>query len=315
MDIDPDLLEKYWLGQCSPEEKIVVEEWLNAGEPVREYTLKSDINKAHLENEIWAHISETVRHDATPTSKQEQQFKIKKVFYIAASLLLFTGLSILALRSVKPDLVAIHNIKVPFGKQMTITLPDGTSVTLNSGSEFTYPEKFKNTIRKVMLCGEAYFQVTKNKEKPFIVETPRSITKVLGTKFNLKEFHSDDQTKVTLEEGKVAFSAKTTSRSIILKPGDQAILKDDQIEKRPVNVQYYLNWQKGVLNFQDTPLKDALSEIERYYNVTVTVKDPSVNKLKIRGTFKQVSVSKLFQELSYLLNIKYHIANNHITIY
>lgn len=315
MDIDPQLLKKYWSGECTAAEKDQVEHWLKADEPLNKYQIKANANKDSLKEELWSAISERRGLDIPSSGNEQQPFPIRRSLFIAASLLAFIIVSLILNRSTKPDRVAIHKITVPYGKQMSVVLADGTEVMLNSGTEFTYPETFGSDIRKVRIIGEGYFHVTRNKDKPFIVETLHSSTKVIGTKFNLKEFRADDQAKVTLQEGSVEFSAKLNSRSIVLVPNEQAIVKDGTISRKAVNVQLDLGWKEGMLSFDDVPFKEALREIERHYNVVISVQDPLLNKLKIRGSFKLMALGQLLEEIAYLLNIKYRVQGRNIIIY
>jgi len=165
---------------------------------------------------------------------------------------------------------ALNTMHVPRGGQYAVTLSDGTKVWLNSGSSLTYPEVFAGTERKVVLSGEAYFEVSKNEQQPFIVHTNRADVHVLGTHFNINAYNDEGVLKTTLLEGAVRLSAATAS--ILLAPGEQGLITGSRpgIEKKRVNVNQEIAWKAGYFVFRNNTIGDIMRQISRWYDVEIT---------------------------------------------
>ncbi len=159
-----------------------------------------------------------------------------------------------------------NKMVVPRGGEYILQLSDGTKVHLNADTELKYPVNFSTTKREVYLKGEAYFEVTKNAKKPFIVHTYGSDVKVLGTSFNLKAYSDESLIKTTLIEGKVEVQGGNNSRILI--PGQQSALNkntNDIIIKK-VNTAIYTAWKDGRMIYNETPLSDILNDLSRWYD-------------------------------------------------
>ncbi|PQJ76788.1 FecR family protein [Polaribacter glomeratus] len=186
--------------------------------------------------------------------------------------------------------VTYNTIKVPFSKTFKVVLSDGTTVHLNSGTTFTYPEQFNvaNT-RKVILKGEAYFEVFKDKNNPFIVEANDVNIEVLGTTFNVSNYEDDNFINCVLTEGSVRLSEKENQEnSIILKPNDkvtwQKNARNFTLEQvKPYN---YAAWINGELVFNKESFNNIAKKIERYYDVKIVNKYPFLGSQEFTGTIK-----------------------------
>lgn len=157
-------------------------------------------------------------------------------------------------------------------QQQQCTLPDGTTVLLNSCTKVTYPSKFNDSTRVVTLEGEAYFTVTKDAAKPFIVKTNDLSVRVLGTKFNLSAYPTDDRSIATLNSGKIQVdveSGKSDSR-YILKPNQEIVFNkiDKSVLINPATGED-IHWKNGALLFQDATFNDIVNTIERRHNVII----------------------------------------------
>jgi len=159
-------------------------------------------------------------------------------------------------------------------EQKQCTLPDGSSVRLNSGSKINYSSRFNDTVRLVTLEGEAYFTVQSNKKKPFIVKTKDLTLRVLGTEFNVASYSSDSRSVATLDRGKVQVTINREEKgpansSYILKPNQQlAYSKSDQSVLINIVTEEASGWKDGALIFQDATFIDILNTLQRHYNVT-----------------------------------------------
>ena len=150
-----------------------------------------------------------------------------------------------------------------------MTLQDGTVVNLNSASELRYPVRFAGTERKVFLTGEAYFQVAKDKEHPFVVVTGEAEIEALGTSFNIYSYEEENRIETTLVEGAVRFAV--ADQTVILMPGEQGVVgTDGNLEKKKVDVFPYIAWKEGKFVFRKRSLEEVMHIISRWYNVAVS---------------------------------------------
>lgn len=173
----------------------------------------------------------------------------------------------------------MKTISTPRGKDYELVLSDGTVVLLNADSKITFPTRFTGDKRTVKLVGEAYFKVSKNKHRPFIVETGNLYTKVLGTEFNLKAYpHSD--VNVTLIKGSVAVNAE--GKEVMLKPGENAEYSENKdIEVTTVDTEGYIQWKDGYFYFDNVPLIDVVRDLGRWYNVNIEIRNNSLMSYRL----------------------------------
>jgi hypothetical protein len=182
----------------------------------------------------------------------------------------------------------INQLIIPYGNRSKVTLSDGTTVWLNAGSRLVYPSVFEENTREVLLFGEAFFDVSENKDRPFVVKTSALAVKVLGTEFNLSAYPDDKTIKTVLKEGSVAIrknGAQFFEKDIILKPNQLASFNKGTNESKiyDVDAEYYTIWTEGLLSFNEVELSRVLKKVERYYNVAVTYADPVLGSTKITG--------------------------------
>jgi len=166
------------------------------------------------------------------------------------------------------DTASLNTITTPNGGQYQLVLSDGTSVFLNAGSKITFPSRFAGTNRTVSISGEAYFQVAKDRNHPFIVNTETQRLTVLGTHFNISAY-TNEPVKTTLAEGSVQLSSKFSLKTTLLKPQQQAVLMPDGFAVHDVSLSTELAWTKSIFRFSGIPLKDAMKQISRWYDVPV----------------------------------------------
>jgi transmembrane sensor len=158
--------------------------------------------------------------------------------------------------------VGSNTMTTPKGGQYILTLADGTKVWLNAASSITYPTAFVGAERSVYVTGEAYFEVVKNKGKPFIVNTPEESITVLGTSFNVNVYADENGGKTSLLEGSVKIDGK------LLKPGQAYSLG----AITGTNIQRDIAWKNGLFNFQNVGLEQAMRQLARWYNIEVKYK-------------------------------------------
>lgn len=184
----------------------------------------------------------------------------------------------------------MNTLIVPFGKRSKIILADGSLVYLNSGSQLIYPSSFSQQKREVFLDGEAYFEIAKNKEVPFIVMTPKDdyYVKVTGTKFNVSAYKVDHKFETVLEEGFVNVVYENgiiSSKEMHLIPGEIASWNTvtNEMNVQKVSVENYTMWTQGILLFDNLELNRIIKKLERYYNIRIDFNDPMKGTVYIGG--------------------------------
>ncbi len=322
MDIDPDILRRYWIGKCTDEEIRMVKIWMEAGQPDEKYPAGHDVSPEMIREELWSSITRQAGLQ-TPIGKsgpkgKKRLWTASRVTYgmIAASLAVVVLWIYIRPASFRKNEIVYRHIEVPNGQKRTIILSDGTKVQLNSGSSLSFPVRFKDTVRRVVLGGEAFFSVSKDQKKPFVVETKRTQTRVLGTRFNLRDYKNEEIGSVTVEEGLVAFSSLATpSTRILLGADEHGKLLQGQLKKDNVRATDFSAWRENTLRFDDIPLSQAVLILERHYDIDIKITSTHTGRIRIKATFKEMPLEKIMEELAYLLNIRYRIENKHVNIY
>lgn len=209
---------------------------------------------------------------------------------------------------------ALYNtISTPRGGQYQVNLPDGSQVWLNSASSIKFPMSFTTVgKRMVRLTGEAYFEVAKDKKRPFIVTTDRQSIEVLGTHFNVSSYVDDGFTKTTLLEGAVKITAGI--HSSVLKPGQQADVSES-ISVSNVDTEIAVAWKNGYFHFDDERLESVMKKISRWYDLDVEYKDPSLkNELFAAYSTRFANVSKLLKLMNQVGDMSFELDGRRILI-
>ena len=211
-----------------------------------------------------------------------------------------------------------NKLIVPFGKRSKIVLSDGSVVHLNAGTKFVFPEKFVSNQRTVFLSGEAFFEVTANKEKPFVVKTieEKISIEVLGTKFNVSAYPIDSDILTVLTEGKVVVAEKNIFRTqkTILKPGQLATWNknNESINVKEVNTDNYTLWTSGLLYFESESIVNIVRKIERFYNVKIVFENMSDAKnINVSGKLDlNDKIEQTLENLTITTKFKFEIIND-----
>ena len=182
----------------------------------------------------------------------------------------------------------MNQLVIPYGNQSRLILSDNTVVWLNAGSRLVYPTFFNGKTREVLLFGEAFFEVSKNAEKPFIVKTSDIEIKVLGTQFNVSAYTEDRVIQTVLKEGSVEIrrnDAAFFDSKLVLKPNQMASFSKNSNETKlyEVDASYYTLWTKGLLSFEDIDFNRILKKVERFYNISVNFSEPILGSIRISG--------------------------------
>lgn len=198
-----------------------------------------------------------------------------------------------------------NEVHVALGTRSSLRLDDSTLVWLNSGSLIKYPVKFDEKNRKVFLDGEAYFEVKSDVKRPFIVETPTLIVQATGTKFNVSDLNSEDETKVSLVSGRVIVKESNPDSDYRLiselKPNQHLSYNRNTKITHIVNedVYKYIAWKDGKLIFRNEPLNEVLNKLSLLFNVDIELQGDELMSYRYHATFQDES----FEEILKLLKI------------
>ena len=202
------------------------------------------------------------------------------------------------------------------GMRSSVVLSDGTKVILNAGTTLSYPAAFVSGQREVKVNGEAFFEVSHDKEHPFIVSAENVKVKVLGTKFNVKAYDDDDNIEVTLAEGKVGVGLDTKNLIQIM-PGQQIkyMKASHRFIKREVRLQSYTAWVCGKFYFTNYPLEKIAKQLERSFNVRIQILGDDLRKAAFTGDFvRGENIDQILRVMTANRPIRYEIEGDQITI-
>jgi ferric-dicitrate binding protein FerR (iron transport regulator) len=204
-------------------------------------------------------------------------------------------------------------IKAPAWTRVQFSLPDGTTGWLNSNSSVKYNGNFI-TNRQVTLSGEAFFDVFKDKGRPFRVSTNEINVEVLGTRFNIASYEDENNVEVVLEEGKLVFNDKEMNKSYTMNPNDLIVYDKKLMDfsTEVIQPQKYLSWTEGKLVFRNDPLDVIARRLERWYNIDVEVKGSFREDLRLRATFIDESLEEVLALLKRSLAVNYKIEKGSI---
>jgi transmembrane sensor len=214
---------------------------------------------------------------------------------------------------VMPAPVAVLQKATVSGQKLTIKLPDGSVVKLNSNSSLSFPERFTAETREVTLQGEGFFTIVHNPSIPFVVHASQGSTTVLGTTFNVKD--REGKTAITLVTGKVEVAKDNAAERIRLKPNQQALLPGGThgIDTLSVDVSKYIQWKDNVLAFDNTLLADAVVQLEEWYGVEIKITN-ALKGCRITGRYESESLENVLQSLQFMLKGNYTIKDKKVTL-
>ena len=208
--------------------------------------------------------------------------------------------------------VKYNTLIVPRGGEFSLELADGTRVWLNTESKLRYPVAFTGEERRVEMDGEVYFEVAKNREKPFVVTVNGVDIRVLGTSFNVSAYQEDVVT--TLVTGKVQL--KKGDEQVVLLPNQQAIWSDDKFKVKQVDARNYVLWKEGIFYFEDVDLETILDDMARWYNVTIFYVNPTLKKMKFSVEIKRYEdINEILRRIEQTKRVKFEIKDRTINVY
>ena len=323
MKIDESIIDKVLNNEASAEDARRVSAWFATDEGRRYLSQRLDQEASAMTDED---VESWVPHSIPEEKMQERflqqipspvkQLKPRRRWMIAAVLIPFIFLSVSVM--FLADKVGLFSdveyaeVVVPCGEQMRVILQDGTIVQLNSDTHLRYPKKFGMFHRTVELQGEGYFEVAKEKSRPFIVDLKGLDIKVTGTKFNAKAYKAENNIWVTLDEGGVMLQ-DMRGKEYPLHPGESAEYNRNsgvcQISTTE-NKEQISSWRSNSLNFYLTPLKDIIKVLERQYDIHFIVPDSILLENRFTLSTSKVNVQDVLNDLEAVSYITFNETEN-----
>lgn len=213
---------------------------------------------------------------------------------------------------VTPEVV-YNTLTIPRGKQYKVVLPDGSQVWLNAASSLHYPTQFPDGERKVELSGEAYFDIVKDDRKPFLVVTGQQTISVLGTAFNVKAYTDEPYIKTTLIAGSIKINPLNGHTPRLLKPGEQAILEDNDLQVKAIDTKEDVSWRSDLFYFSNTDLRDMAYQLQRWYDIEVDFS--SLPAKRLYGQLpRSTPLPELLNAIEKTTNIKLKLSNGRLFV-
>ena len=281
--MEKETLYKFFDGKASREEKEAVRIWLESS-PENEQEL-------FREREFFdAMILSGSTKSAGEEKKSHPFFRtvLFEAIKIAAAFVITVACGTYFYKSeIRKIGEAMNTIKVPAGQRANLTLPDGTNVWLNARSEMRYPAVFTGNKREITLDGEAYFEVTHNEDKPFVVQTNKCNVEVLGTKFNVEAYSDSEDFCTSLMEGSVRVSDKgNPSETVLLSPNHMVSLENGQLSTSPISDFDVFRWKEGLICFRNMNFEQLMLRFEKCYGVRIVVENKHLVNYICSGKFR-----------------------------
>ena len=326
-----DIAFRYFEGRLVSEEEKILFDFLQGGDVNVQFFrnwedewLVASQNSLILENK-WNRLSGRLQAKQLFVTRKKTKLYdyCKRVFPYAAIFILGVMSSLLIyiwneMSDKESDYLAQSEYFVPRGSQSRILLPDGSEVWLNSDSRLKYDKSFGDKTRSVYVEGEAMFDVTGNKEIPFIVKNERMEVTVHGTMFNVKSFKEDSISSVELMRGAVSVNYHFSPQDVTLIPGERLVinLKKKEAQKEKFDVESHLLWHDGILSFCDEPLSEIVKKLERRFGVNIIIKSETLKARRYYLTFvNDETIEQILDKMKEDKNIHIRKKNNQIEIY
>lgn len=339
-------LGKYFTDNCTPKERKEIEQWIQAN-PSRKRLInelegiweQSATDEEWDVDEGWDELSKKLSDSGESPlrlvespfeefrridreKKQSRRWSFGIRVAAAVAVLAVFVLSVVFYMDQAADqqesaALAMQEVVTQKGQRSQFKLSDGTQVWLNGDSRMKIPSRFTTNIREVYLEGEAFFAVKPNPEKPFIIHAGESLTRVLGTQFNLQAY-PDEAVQIVVKEGKVAFgNEREEQESAELVKNQMGVLNRGQLAgiSNVESIKHYTGWTDGQLIFKDTPLNNAVKRLERWFDIDIKLNDPSLESRTITGRFKEESMTEILNIIALSVGMSYEKDKNTITFY
>lgn len=307
-----ELITKVLAGEASTDEIITFTNWRNESDTNNKFALQIESvwNNTDVPNDnidvdaAWQKVAQKIK-----TKKQTSYLTL--FLRIAAILILVAGAGLFLNKWLRSN--AFNTMQTATNESKEITLPDGSIVWLNKNSNISYNNNFEGNTRNVELHGEAFFEVQKNPNKPFVITTKYAVTQVLGTSFNLVAYDSLTETTLSVKTGKVSFTASKTNHQLIITANESAVINEQgQVQKDEAFNNNAMAWKNKELVFNNATFNEVVKAIEKYYAIKVTISNPKISNCHFTGTFNNATLNEVLNIISKTLQISYTQNNNNI---
>lgn len=309
------LISKALAGDLSQEEKRLLDDWYDEHEK-KEAVVFTSLSKKEYKDRLYRKTLSKIK----PEKKADESRSRTFIAYIAASILLCIGIG-WVLSNHRPadtptpiqEIQQFQTFENKKGEKRKISLPDGSFIYLNHSSSVRINSNYSQE-RKVELTGEAYFEVAKNENLPFSIETQHLITTVLGTSFIVSS-HEDAAAVISVNSGKVKVSDKKNEGEVLLTQNQQSIYQEGQLMVEEISEpEAVFGWVQGKLVFRQSPLSEIKNLLEDWYGVEVQINGRSKTSCRLTGTYINLSLEDLMEIIQYSINIAYEINGKKLTI-
>lgn len=362
------LISRYLSGDCSESETGQLINWLNISEENRRYFaqlkfiwLQSALKNGKSTDDRWEQLQtrleqrESNLHQIISLETDRKYNFLTRLLAVAAIIVLLLGMTALfyylnqSRNQTLPKQLTENIINVPYGSKLNLTLPDNSRVWINAGSKIVYNNNFGVDNRDIYIEGEAYFEVAKNPDLPFMVHAGKVAIKALGTAFNVKAYPEDHKIEATLVHGSIEIKKDGEKEQILLKPREKIILinrepeplEDQEKEQeiaplkqieaarvkesdsklveevtinKKINIEKETAWKDGKLIFESEPLESLCKAIMRKYDVKIEFADAKLKSFKFTGTFRDMPLQQLLDAMKFSSPIDYEIKEKNILI-
>ncbi len=319
---EKDLI-KFIKGDASPDEKKIVVEWIKKDSKHQKQfnLLKAEYVASNLDSLSDIDVNAQYQRFHSKRTKKKRYYYTAIAASIVVPFMMWYMFTSFPGNDSVVDTIEILNTTTKYvatshGGYKTVVLPDGSTIVLNANSSLTYPITFTDSIRKVTLIGEAFFDIKRDVTKPFIVTTDHINIRVLGTSFNVKSYPKDEKVETTLVTGKVEVFQQQKEKPIVLEPSQRAIFDKEKsnIKVDRVDSKNIVAWQEGKLIFDKTPLKQVVLDLNRKYNVEFTIKSDSLLQYKYTGEFDNLTLKEVLELIKMSSPINYKYVNNKVML-
>ena len=307
------ILKKHFQGKSSPEEEKLVSRFKE--ENLYEYNIYKHLWNSNAVIVIREYDANAAWGKVLKAKKQKQKTvtlftPLRKIAAVAAILVIGMLAAYLVNKKViHRDILAIA-METDRGKE--VVLSDGSRVWLNRNAQLSYPARFGDNDRIVQLDGEAYFDIAKNPNKPFIIKTNHSDVTVLGTSFNINT--NPEITEIAVTTGKVNVKSLYSGESVNLLPEYKAIVSKETIHKSINQNPNYMSWKTGKFIFNEVPLNVVINDLNTFYNKQIIINKQNLD-CTFTADFNNTRLSDIIEILALSCNLKIVNKQNVYEIY
>ncbi len=320
------LIYKYLKGNINLEEQHELSKWMQGDSKNREVLKKLEIyweeydsNLREEELAVRRMILSKMEADSTRALKRSHSFT-RYLLRVAAIVVLSLSIGLVLSRYLQkeelpPEVTWVEKQSKP-GQKITTILPDGTRVKLNTDSKIIAPTSFTENYRKVILKGEAFFEVTRNEEKPFIIETENMEIIVLGTSFIVSVYEDQVVNSVSVRSGKVEVKGMHATNAIQLNQYEATFYQGESEMKKAeiVNPDYVFGWIDQILLFDNHSIEEVLDRISRWYGVNIDLKKNLEQQKRYTASFENPTLKQVMDILAFVYDFDYEINGNELII-